>query len=259
MQPLSFEISKDKNPAMPLALSVTGAETRDEQLTLIGILEEGGVEASAAIDEDREALRVVVDSLSSAQEFRETLAYLDDHPRIELAESIGKTLHKSRKVTGEEAEGVGYIEKSGMKVVFAGTEYGPYSQRERAEIKELKDQLADTMNRIVDGHGIENRNRYYGSFPYPDEDTGACKLKENLSLPDKTIRDAIVSLMRCVIEEKEISDIAVESSDQENKDDIWPYEFSVTAMGGSIVSILDAYRSMYEFLNQVEEKMLLSV
>jgi len=214
------------------------------------------LEFEVAPDGDGEGLRLGITGLDEVQDVRFILGALHD-AGFELTQPIGDTLHDIRQSLGERATGLTQ-HGSTLSVEFGGTEFGPYSRTEAEELENLSHDNAMRFNDLFQRYfEVDPRDRYMGHFPYPDADTGACKVSLHLSLRDKEARDSIVAALILGIEANDITDVNISYSDDIESDEKkyqspWPYNFAINIMGDGIKSTIDGERKMKEVVDALE-------
>lgn len=146
-----------------------------------------------------------------------------------------------------------------LGVINAGEEQMPKDAAERAEVYRLQTANSGMMNTIFkDYFGLDPCDRYMGSFPYPDRDTGQASVSIVLTMTSNTMRDAIVACLRTAILEAGLADIAVHESDQSpqakgERRYRWPAEMKIVVMGPSIHDTLVAEQRIHAALTHLEE------
>ena len=198
-----------------------------------------------------EGLTLGVTGLDEVQDVRFILGALHD-AGFELAEPIGHTLHDVRQTLGERATGLTQ-RGTGLSLEIGGTEFGPYSQTEAEELEALSHDNAMRINSLFFDHfGVDPKDRYMGHFPYPDSETGACKVSELLSVADRESRDRIVVALEAAIEGHGIEDVYISHNDETERETPWPYSFGINITGESIKSNIDGERRMKEVIDALE-------
>lgn len=142
-----------------------------------------------------------------------------------------------------------------LKVEIAGEEQMPHGEAERAEVRRLWDSNGGKMNELFQKYfGLDPRDRYMGSFPYPDKDTGACRIAWVVRISSRHMRDAIVACLRAAIREAGLVDIVVFKKDDDQHRTYkspWPSSLEIIAMGPSITDTLVGEQRIQAALDQL--------
>lgn len=137
-----------------------------------------------------------------------------------------------------------------LTVVIAGEEQMPTTEAEREEVQHLFSSNALKMNELFQNYfGLDSKNRYMGNFPYPDDETGRCRVAWILSMDSIHTRDAIVACLRAVIRESGLTDISVIKSESKGH---WPAQMEIVAMGDSVTNTLVGERRIQATLELLE-------
>ena len=139
-----------------------------------------------------------------------------------------------------------------FQVVNAGEQCMPTGEADRAEAIRLGRDNATTINQLFqDYFGLDPHHRYMGSFPYPDRDSGRCRIACVLSMRSYYTRDAIVACLRAAIREAGLADIVVVKTDGDSP----PYSatMEIVAMGPSVTDTLVGERKLEAALKQLKE------
>jgi hypothetical protein len=143
-----------------------------------------------------------------------------------------------------------------LKVEIAGEGQMPTNEAERAEVPRLWGSIGDKMNELFQNYfGLDPCDRYMGSFPYPDKDTGACRVAWVVSMTSRHMRDAIVACLRAAISEAGLADIVVFKKDDDPHSadkSRWPSSLEIVAMGPSITDTLVGERRVRAALALLE-------
>lgn len=107
---------------------------------------------------------------------------------------------------------------------------------------------------ILRHYSINIHQRFAGEYPYSDKETGAPKLNFHWGFSDKEVRDSILQDFRKEAALQSWANCLNVQSDEVDPSSPWPYGMSVTVMGSSIRSTLDAYMKMAECFEAVAKK-----
>lgn len=143
-----------------------------------------------------------------------------------------------------------------IKIIDVGQLQMPTDPREHETTVYLCDANARKINQLfLEYYGLEPNDRYMGSFPYPDRETGQCKVLWHLSMQSIHMRDAIVDCLRATISKAGLLDIVVtkENGDPEER---WPANMGIVAMGPSVTNALSGEQKIQEALDLLEVELL---
>ena len=138
-----------------------------------------------------------------------------------------------------------------MKLTIAGEDQMPAGNAEREEVLRLRDSNPAMMNRLFSTHfGLNPYDRYMGSFPYADRETGRPRVAWVLCMRSPYTRDAIVACLRTAIHEAGLGDIAVNKRDDEGTPETaYRATVEIVAMGPSITDTLVGEKRVEAALN----------
>lgn len=143
-----------------------------------------------------------------------------------------------------------------LHIEIAGEEQMPPGTNDSEEVVRLWDSNADTMDDLFrDYFQLDPTDRYMGSLPYSDRETGRPKVRWALSMGSHHTRDAIVACLRAAIQEAGMADIVVLKSDDDPASahkSLWPAKLQIVAMGPSITDTLVGERRVRAALEQLK-------
>lgn len=140
-----------------------------------------------------------------------------------------------------------------IEVKMGGIEHFPKQKVDVVLMQQLWDENASKMNDLFQRFfGLDPHDRYMGSFPYPDVDTGACKNAWYLSMKSFDMRNAIVASLKAAIRGAKLKDIMVTKEDDVRKDNRWPAKMGIVTMGQSITDNLVGEQQIQKALIALE-------